>query len=198
MKRMRTAIVAVLIGGFLGGCAVGYTLVAPNQTSVAKGTMKVKPSVSWNKAPKNFYAIPQEENWTQNGPLLDSLTFVGGVKDGEALAKQRPKDDRKVPVFRPGMSPQDLVSMVESLYRIKAGATVFETTGVKPATFLGAQGVQFDYTYVGNDEVKRRGRSVFAIIDGQLYLVALDGAAVHYFDAALPEFEAIVASATRS
>jgi hypothetical protein len=198
MMRMRTAIVAVLVGGFLGGCAVGYTLVSPAQVAVAKGTMKVKPSVAWNKAPKNFYAIPQEENWTQNGPLLDSVTFVGGVKDGEALAKQRPKDDRKVPVFRPGMSPQDLVSMVESLYRIKAGATVFETTGVKPATFLGAQGVQFDYNYVGNDEVKRRGRSVFAVIDGQLYLVALDGAAVHYFDAALPEFEALVASATRS
>jgi hypothetical protein len=198
MKRMRGAIVAVLVGGFLGGCVTGYTLVSPAPVSVAKGTMKVKPSVAWNKAPKNMYDLPQEESWTQNGPLLDSLTFVGGVKDGEAIAKQRPKDDRKVPVFRPGMSPQDLVSMVESLYRIKAGATVFETTGVKPVSFLGAQGVQFDYTYVGSDEVKRRGRSVFAVIDGKLYLAALDGAAVHYFDAALPEFEAIVASATRS
>jgi hypothetical protein len=198
MKRIRVAIVGVLVGAMLGGCAVGYTLVSPAQVVVAKGTMKVKPSISWNKAPKSYYAIPQEENWTQNGPLLDSITFVGGVKDGESLAKQKPKDDRKVPVFRPGMSPQDLVSMVESLYRIKAGATVFETTGVKPATFLGAQGVQFDYAYVGTDEVKRRGRAVFAVIDGQLFLAALDGAAVHYFDAALPEFEGIVASATRT
>jgi hypothetical protein len=196
--RMREAIVGLLACGFLSGCVVGYTLVSPAPVSVAKGTMKVKPSVPWNKAPKNFYAIAQEESWTQNGPLLDSITFFGGVKDGEALAKQRPKDDRKVPVFRPGMSPQDLVSMVESLYRIRAGATVFETTGVKPASFLGAQGVQFDYNYVGTDEVRRRGRAVFAVIDGQLYLAALDGAAVHYFDAALPEFEAIVASATRT
>jgi hypothetical protein len=198
MKRMRAAIVGVLVCGFLSGCVVGYTLVSPAQVPVAKGTMKVKPTVAWNKAPKNYYDIPQEESWTQNGPLLDSLTFVGGVKDGEAIAKQRPKDDRQVPVFRPGMSPQDLVSMVESLYRIKAGATVFETTGVKPVTFLGAPGVQFDYNYVGADEVKRRGRSVFAIIDGKLYLASLDGAAVHYFDAALPEFESIVASATRT
>lgn len=198
MKQMRVAILGALVCGMLGGCAVGYTLVSPAPVPVAKGTMKVKPSIPWNKAPKNFYAIPQEESWTQNGPLLDSVTFVGGVKDGEALAKQKPKDERQVPVFRPGMSPQDLVSMVESLYRIKAGATVFETTGVKPATFLGAQGVQFDYTYVGSDEVKRRGRSVFAVIDGKLYLATLDGAAVHYFDAALPEFEAIVASATRT
>ena len=196
--RMRTAIVGLAVCGFLGGCAVGYTLVSPAQVSVAKGAMKVKPSIAWNKAPKSFYDIPQEESWTQNGPLLDSVTFVGGVKDGEAITKQRPKDDRKVPVFRPGMSPQDLVSMIESLYRIKAGATVFETTAVKPATFLGAPGVQFDYDYVGSDEVKRRGRSIFAIIDGKLYLAALDGAAVHYFDAALPEFEAIVASATRT
>ena len=114
------------------------------------------------------------------------------------LNKQRPKDDRQVPVFRSDMTPQDLVSMIESLYRIKGGATVFETVGVKPATFLGAPGVQFDFNYVGGDEVKRRGRSFLAVIDGQLYFMALDGAASHYFDAVLPDFEGMASTATRS
>jgi hypothetical protein len=157
--------------------------------------MKVKPSVAWNKAPKSPYDIPRQESWTQNGPLLDGITFIGALESGQAMAKQKPKDDRKVPVFRADMSPQDLVSMIESYYRIRAGATLFEAAGVKPTTFLGKPGMQFDYTYVLTDEVKRRGRSVLAVVNGKLYLMALDGAALHYFDAALPEFEALTASA---
>lgn len=195
---MRSLIVAVAASALLTGCVVGYQLVPPAPVSVAKGTIKVQPSVAWNRAPHSALDIPQEESWTQNGPLLDAITFVGGLKAGESIAKQRPKDDRKVPVFRADMTPQDLVSMIESAYRIKARATVFETTSVKPVTFLGAQGVQFDYNYVSGDEVRRRGRAVMAVVEGQLFLMSLDGAAVHYFDAALPEFEALTASAARA
>jgi hypothetical protein len=194
---MRSVLILLIAGVMLTGCVAGYTLVSPAPVAVSKGTMQVKPTIPWNKAPQGG-AIAQEETWTQNGPVLDSVTFVGGLRNGEAIAKQRPKDDRQVPVFRADMTPQDLVSMIESLYRIKAGATVFETTGVKPATFLGAPGVQFDFNYVGGDEVKRRGRSVFAVIDGQLFLMSLDGAASHYFDAVLPEFEKIASTAARS
>jgi hypothetical protein len=38
---------------------------------------------------------------------------------------------------------------------------------------------------------------VGAIIDGRLYLVLLDATKSHYFDASLPDFEAIVRSARR-
>ncbi|HVY79504.1 MAG TPA: hypothetical protein VG994_00860 [Steroidobacteraceae bacterium] len=182
----------------LGGCVTGYTLVSPAPVAVAQGSMKVKPSVAWNRAPKGVFDIPRQENWTQNGPLLDGITFIGALESGQAITKQKPKDDRKVPVFRADMTPQDLVSMIESYYRIRAGATIFESTGVKPTTFLGKPGMQFDYTYVLTDEVKRRGRSVLAVVNGKLYLMALDGAALHYFDAALPEFEALAASAVIS
>ena len=199
MKLFRIISVAAAIG--LAGCAPTYTLVSPAPAnmapvSTAKGTIKVKPTMAWNKIPKGVYDVKWEENWTRNGPLLDGISFIGGLPDGEAIAKQRKKDDQKVPVFRATMSPQHLVSMIESYYRIKAGASIFETTGVAPATFLGQQGLQFDYTYVGGDEVQRKGRSLVAIISGKLYLMALDGTASHYFDTALPEFEAMAASAT--
>jgi hypothetical protein len=97
----------------------GYTLVSPAPVKVAKSTMKVTPSLPWNRAPKSALDVPSQEVWTQNGPLLDEITFIGGVTSGQAIAKQRPKDDRKVPVFRADMSPQDLVSMIESYYRIR-------------------------------------------------------------------------------
>jgi hypothetical protein len=190
------ALTMIAITVLLAGCVTGYTLVSPGTVRVAKGTMQVRPAMSWNRAPSGGYDIAQEEDWTQNGPVLDAIIFIGALKDGQAIAKQRPKDDRKVPVFRATMTPPDLVSMVESYYRIKAGANVFETVGVRPGTLAGHPAVQFDFRYIGGDEVRRRGRSVLAVIDGKLYMISLEAAALHYFDAALPEFESLVASAT--
>jgi hypothetical protein len=194
-SRMRSALVMVVAGLTLSGCITGYTLVPPGQVSVAQGTMTVRPSRAWNKAPQAAAELPQEEGWTQNGPVLDAVFFYGALPDGQAIVKQRPKDDRKVPVFHSTMTPQDLVSMIESAHRIR-GAKLFDTTGVKPVTFVGQQGVQFDYTYVGDDNIKRRGRTIMAVANGKLYMMALQATALHYFDAALPEFETMTASAT--
>jgi len=181
----------------LAGCVPTYTLVKPERVPVAKGAMKVQPSIAWNRSPRTVYDIAKEENWTQNGPLLDTITFMGALNDGEAIARQRTKDERQVPVFRNNMTPQDLVSMIESYYRIRAGATIFETVNVAPTRFLGQQAIEFDFNYVGGDEVKRRGRSLLAIIDSKLYFISLEAAATHYFEAALPEFQRIAQSAER-
>lgn len=85
--------------------------------------------------------------------------------------------------------------MIESFYRIRAGSTEFRMTGLRPRNFLGHSGFQFDYDHVGGDEVERSGRAVGAIIDGRFYLALFDAARMHYFPAALPEFERIVESA---
>lgn len=196
MRRLLPLLCAGVL--LLSGCVPMYTLVKPEPVKVCQGAMRVTPNVAWNRAPRWSLDILQEESWTQNGPILDSIEFIGALPDGQAIAKQRPKDDRKVPVFRSTMTPEDLVSMVESYYRIKVGATVFEAVSVKPAKFVGTTGIEFNYNYVGADEVKRRGRSLVAIVDKKLYLMSLDGAALHYFDAALPAFEALAASATIS
>lgn len=193
MNLRLTAALALALA--LSACATGYTLVQPSQTAVTKAKFQVTPSRQWNRAPHGGFEIAEEENWTANGPSLDNIGFIGGLADGKAIVKQRKKADQKVPVFRANMSPQDIVSMIESFYRIRADASVFETTNVAPVTFLGASGFQFDYDYVGGDEVKRRGRSVGAIVDGKFYLMTLDGTRLHYFDAALREFDSMTASA---
>jgi hypothetical protein len=68
-------------------------------------------------------------------------------------------------------------------------------TSLKPRTFLGQPGFQFDYDYLGGDEVRRRGRGVGAIIQGRFYLAVFDAARMHYWDAGVGEFERIVESA---
>lgn len=172
-----------------------YSLVSPGPEDVADNSMIVTPTVRWNKAPRGPYDIDREENWTLNGPLLDNLTFIGGLEHDKRIVRQRRKADRKVPHFRADMNPTEIASMIESFYRIRAGSTRFEMTGLQPRDFLGRRGFQFDYVHLGGDEVERKGRAIGAVIDGRFYLALFDAARMHYFDAGLPEFERIAASA---
>jgi hypothetical protein len=198
--RLRPCLLGLAALALLGGCAGGggfgrYALVRPEPEGVANNSMTVTPSLPWNKAPRGRYDIDREENWTLNGPLLDGLTFIGGLENDKRIVRQRRKADRLVPNFRADMSPQDIAAMIESFYRIRGGATRFEITELKPRSFLGRSGFQFDYLQLGGDEVERQGRAVGAIVDGRLYLALFDAAKMHYFPAGLPEFERIVESA---
>ncbi len=197
MKSQAKALLPMSLVAFaISGCVPTYSLVrADRPVPVAAGTMKVKPAIDWNKAPPGASSMLKAEVWTQNGPVLDAIVFLGGVKDGTAIVQQQKREERRVPVFQSSMTPQDLVGMVESYYRIRAGATVFETENLKPTTFLGYKGLDFTYRYVGSDEVKRRGRTVLAVIEKRLFLMTLDGA-THYFASAQPQFESLLASAT--
>jgi hypothetical protein len=93
------------------------------------------------------------------------------------------------------MTPPDIAAMLESLYRVRGGAVEFRTISLRPRPFLGANGFQLDYEHLDDDELWRRGRVVGAVIDKRLYLIMLDATKLHYYDATLPDFEAIVASA---
>ncbi|MFK7888172.1 MAG: hypothetical protein AB8G16_15030 [Gammaproteobacteria bacterium] len=178
-----------------GGCVASYTLVPAGKTQVAKKTMMVSPGSNWNRTPRSRTQIKAEESWTKNGPILDSITFVGGIEDGAELAKYNFREERRIPVFRSNMTPPDFVSMVESNYRIRGGVSVFTMTNMEPVMFLGVAGIQMDYDFIGGDDVKRKGRTVLSVFNDKLYMMSLDGTALHYFAAALPEFEAMVAEA---
>ena len=184
-------------GSGLAGAAGlnSFSLVRPQPDSVARDTMRVTPSVAWNRIPRQPYDIDREENWTLNGPLLDGLTFIGGLENDRRIVQQRKKADRLVPNFRSDMSPQDIAAMIESFYRIRAGSTEFTMTGLQPRSFVGASGFQFDYEHLGGDEVRRQGRAVGAIVNGRFHLALFDAAKMHYFPAGVAEFERIVESA---
>jgi hypothetical protein len=160
--------------------------------------MRVQPTSSWNRAEPVEGDIERQEFWTRNGPLLDAVMFVGSLPDGQSIVAQQPQDHRQVPPFRSNMSPSDLTAMIESFYRVRANATKFDPEAVKPVTFLGQSGMQFDFVWITTNDVRRRGRTVTVIIDGKLYLMQFDAAELHYFDASLQEFEAMVRSATRT
>lgn len=189
----------ILLSLLLAACAAGYQLVSPGPSvAVARNSMIVAPSSAWNRIPRLPTDVPEEENWTANGPLLDSISFLGAVQNGRPIVKQRRREQQRVPIFQANMSPQDLVTMVEAYYRIRNQVTLFEVVGVQPVQFLGTTGTRFDFDYVMGDatrQLRRRGRAVIATIDGKLYMIALDAARSHYFDAAASEFDRLVSEA---
>ncbi|MEO8618984.1 MAG: hypothetical protein ABI412_06445 [Sphingomicrobium sp.] len=175
----------------------GYTLVRAQQRSVGDGSMIVTPPREWNRQ-SSVWAIDdirQVEDWTLNGPYLDSMSFVTGLKGGRYIIRQSKRTAQQVPKFRSDMTAPEIAAMLESFYRVKAGAIDFKTTGLSPRQFMGYPGFQFDFDHLDTDEVWRRGRAVGAVIDTRLYLVLLDGARAHYYAAALPDLEAVVNSA---
>jgi hypothetical protein len=174
-----------------------YNLVRVHRVGVGNDSMSVVAPRPWNRhRPTFFLDIPEVEDWTLNGPILDGMSFVTGLKSGRYLIRQSKRADQQVPKFREDMTAPEIAAMLESLYRVRGGTVDFRTLSLQPRPFLGAaNGFQFDFEHLDDDEVWRKGRAVGAVIDGRLYLILLDAARSHYYGATLPDFEAVVASA---
>jgi hypothetical protein len=202
----RTLILLAAAGLALSGCSSvggegfgfgGYSLIRARSVTVGDGSMAVTPPREWNRV-STVWAIEDiraVEDWTLNGPYLDSISFVTGLKGGRYIIRQSRRDAQQVPKFRSDMTAPEITAMLESFYRVKAGTVDFRTISLKPRPLMNYPGFQWDYDHLDQDEVWRRGRAVGAVIDGRLYLVLLDGARMHYFDNAAPDFEAVVNSA---
>jgi hypothetical protein len=202
-KQSTLVLVAAALGlsacSSLGGGDYGisdYSFVRVQRVSVGDRSMTVVAPRPWNRhRPIFFEDIRQVEDWTLNGPLLDGMSVVTGLKNGKSLIRQRRTASQQVPIFRSNMTPPEVAAMIESLYRVRGGSVDFRTLSLQPRPFLGTNGFQLDYEHLDDDELWRRGRAVGAVIDGKLYLILLDAAKSHYWDATLPDFEAVVASA---
>jgi hypothetical protein len=182
-------------GGDYGGFS-DYSAVRVRRVNVGDDTLSVAPPRPWNRhRAVLFEDIRDVEDWTLNGPLLDGISFVTGLRDGKTLIRQRRTASQQVPIFRSNMTPPEIAAMIESLYRVRGGAVDFRTVSLQPRPFLGTNGFQLDYEHLDDDELWRRGRVVGTVVNGELYMILLDAAKSHYFDATLPDFEAVVASA---
>jgi hypothetical protein len=207
MVRVRIFSLLAAMSVSLSGCAGvggegfgygGYSLIRPKEVRVGDNSMAVTPPREWNRiSARLFTDIRDVEDWTQNGPYLDGISFVTGLKDGKALVYQRSQDDRQVPKFRSNMTPPEIAAILESLFRVRGGAIEYNVTALAPRPFLGVSGFQYDYEHLDSDEVRRKGRAVGAVVDGKLYLILFDAARSHYYNALLPDYEAIVQSARR-
>jgi len=173
-----------------------YALVQVRRVGVGDNSLSVVAPRPWNRHRSILWSdVEDVEDWTLNGPYLDGISFVSGLKSGRYLIRQSKRADQQVPKFRSDMTPPEIVAMLETLYRVKGGTVDFRTLSLQPRPFLGTNGFQLDFEHLDNDELWRKGRAVGTVSNGQLYLILFDAARSHYYDAALPDFESIVGSA---
>lgn len=194
---LATALALTACTGIGGESGISdYRAVPVKRVWVGDDTMSVVPPRPWNRHRHVVFGDVREvDAWTLNGPFLDEIDFVSGLKDNRALIRQRWNANQQVPRFRSNMTPPEIAAMLESLFRVRGGAVDFRTLSLTPRPFLGTTGFQLDYEHLDGDELWRKGRAVGVVIRGRLYMIMLDAARTHYYGSVLPDYEAIVNSA---
>jgi hypothetical protein len=178
------------------GCTPAqYALVPTGVTRIAASRLRVNPGIPWNRVPFGDDQQKWETVWTQNGPLLDMLSLVGGLPEGKTIIQTYQDDVVEVPAFRSDMSAENLIAMLKASYGAR-GITTFDVEPAMPAQFLGGDGVRFSFRYTPQEGASRKGVCVMRTVNKKFYALTLDAESTHYFGALLPEFEKLVVSAT--
>ena len=161
---------------------------------VAGSALSVTPTRDWNKLSANVGR--RTETWTLDGDALNNVTFFGGIENDRPIFREVDRRNRPLPRFSSTMLLADLPTLIENSYRIARGTTTFTVEHVEPAQFAGNAGLHFRYSFVGADEVRRRGEAYGAMVNGRLFLVTFDAPAIHYFDASVAAFRQLIPTAT--
>jgi hypothetical protein len=173
--------------------AMANKLASAGQTQViAKSDIQALPQTDWNKL--NARRSPQAETWTFDGELLNAVTFYTGVPGGKPLLREVDKKNRPLPKFPKNMLLPDLPGFLERTYRITKDISTFNVEHVEPGFFAGQKGVSFDYTFVGSDDVRRKGEASAAIIDGQLYVVTYEAPLIYFYEKSRTHYHQLLAS----
>ncbi|MBE7368029.1 hypothetical protein [Ramlibacter pallidus] len=171
---------------------------------VVNERLSVHVSSAWNKVSDPWEVDPYD-TWTQEGIPLDHLRFWGGVRPGQPLMTKpavfsRAPDAKepRVPTFRPGLTPEKLVSLFEELYATAGPVTV---TKMEPTVFAGQKGVRFEFNVVRRrDDLTMQGVGWVAVrpdatYGEELYAATFVAPKLAFYDRLLPMAEAVVKTA---
>jgi len=126
MKPLRWLAIAIL-SVMLAACASGGALVTPGRTT-AGGDLTIDAGMEWTRM-----GGLREQLWTIDGPLLNSLTLISSVREGDFvfLGKRQTKRRPDGAFYHRGMRPDELRDLIADGLR-EAGAvnvtTSFEMT----------------------------------------------------------------------
>ena len=175
---MRTLALLLLVLFLVTACA-RVKLIDNTRVSIGD-TYSVDPQLRWASVP----ARPGLDLWTVDGAALDSVTFIKGVADGEAvfrgpIGSGAPDEDRR-PKFRAEMTPSDIAELFVDSYALFRNQKL-ETAGLRPAKFGTEDGFRFEMTWVTPAGLEMQALVAGAIIKKRLHAVVYSGARAHYF-----------------
>ncbi|HRD45971.1 MAG TPA: hypothetical protein PLF78_05760 [Caulobacter sp.] len=130
---------------------------------------------------------------TIDGPALNTLFVIDGLKDGEYIVRATSKE-RPTPTYRRGISPSEQVEfLADSTAAI--GFQRVETDNIRPVTVSGVDGVRVDLTAQTAAGLNVSGTAQLVEVGGRLYILFYVAPTEHYFEATRAEVEAIMGSA---
>jgi len=197
MRRLAVLLLAIA----LAACTSMSRMVGEQ---VVNDRLVVEVPGAWNKVTDRAESPPYD-TWTQEGIPLDHLRLWGGVRPGQPLITKwasysRAADAReaRVPTFRPGLTPEKLVSLFEGVY---ASAGTVTVTKVEPTEFAGTRGVRFEFTLARrSDDLNMRGVGWVAtrpdpVWGEELFAATFVAPRLSFYDRLLPMAEAVVKTA---
>lgn len=180
------------------------TLSKMEGDQVVNEKLAVQVPSAWNRV-NDPWVVDPYDTWTQEGMPLDHLRFWGGVRPGQPLMTKwavfsRAPDAKepRVPTFRPGLTPEKLVSLFEELYATAGPVTI---TKVEPTVFAGQKGVRFEFTLARRrDDLAMRGVGWVAVkpdatYGEELYAATFVAPKLSFYQRLLPMAEAVVKTA---
>jgi hypothetical protein len=170
------------------------SLVEPGTRSgIAKSKLSATTTGEWNRLSradgKNV------EIWTLDGDALNKVSFYGGIASGKPLLKEHDKKRHPLPKVSGTMLMTDIPALLETTYRSLGIVNQMSIGEQAPAVLGKRKAIRFSYTLTrGDDEVRRRGEGIGALVDGKLYLVTYEAPALHFFDKDVAKYRELAAS----
>lgn len=183
---MRLCIVLLLLAA---GCA-SIAKVEPGTVTVGE-SLVLRADARWNRLDPPYPEADADEAWTAEGVTLDMILFYVGVADGHTLGARA--DPTRVPAFRAGMLPHDIVELYEAM--VAHDGSTFRLERLAPAQFGGTQGFLFEHTTTARSGPVLRGLAYGAVLDERLYLMSYTAPAAHFYAKHLASVQALAASA---
>lgn len=176
------------------GIAQAHSLKKQGEAvQVADSTLTVTPSRDWNRLSGKIGK--STETWTLDGGQLNDVTFFGGIEAGRPLVRERSKKHDPLPKFTETTLLVEVPELLEGTYRTYKELSAFKVASSSPAKFLGRDGIQFSYEFTDRDGLTRKGEAVAVIVNKKLFMITFDAPRLYYFDRAVRDFRALIASA---
>jgi hypothetical protein len=175
---------AILVTMLLAGCA-GYSLIEPQRIAVGD-LYTVEPQIRWSAT-----RMGKAEIWTVDGPALQAVRFVTGLKDGEALFES--KTLAKRPPFKKDMTASEVMEFVVDSLSVQGGQKVV-TRNLRPMPFGRIPGFRFDMTFVSREGLEEEALVAGAVVQERLLLIIYSGTHAHYFPKYKAEVERLIES----
>lgn len=130
---------------------------------------------------------------TQDGPALNIIYLVGGLKDGQYILKP-PRKEFPTPIFRSDMSELERIEFVTDTLAAY-GYEHIETQTVEPENFGNAEGIAMGLSAVTTSGLRLKGNVLMTSEGNTLNYMVFIAPEAHYYNAYTAEVLKIFGSA---